>query len=259
VVPGGPFRAVSLDLWFTSIFYPPELESQWSDVRLRTVGELLRARTGDRLELSRVGPAVEAVHSQLEAQGKNPGLVDPQALLTEYAEVLEAEFALPAVEAGRIFSAAGLDEHPPKVNPELAGVVHALEARQVPVIAITNTARRGETWRRFFREQAGVNFDHILTSCEIGKAKPDSEIFHEASRRLGLAPEEILHVGDRWELDVEGAQRAGFGAVLYRGLWPHYPPGMYPETDSALLKHPRVLTVDRLDELLTSGWLDKRP
>ncbi len=66
----------------------------------------------------------------------------------------------------------------------------------------------------------------MIASCEVGRAKPKPEKFLEASRRLGIPLDEILHVGDRWELDEDGALRSGCGAVLYRGLWSHYPKGM---------------------------------
>ena len=44
---------------------------------------------------------------------------------------------------------------------------------------------------------------------EFGAAKPEPAIFHEACRRLGVAPEHVLHVGDDPLLDVHGARGAG--------------------------------------------------
>jgi len=155
----------------------------------------------------------------------------------------------------REYSAAGLAEHPPTVNPELRSVLPALRDRGVPVIMITNTARRAATWKSMLHDRWGLVFDHVIASCEVGKAKPDRAIFERASRLLGLPAAEILHVGDRWELDVVGAQNAGFGAALYRGLWGSYPPGMYPETDPGLVARSGVLCVDRLEELLEDGLL----
>jgi len=251
------FRAVSLDLWFTALYYPSDLDNRWREDRLRALGELLRSKTGENLDPTDIESAVVAVDAELELHGKNTGLVDPQALVLGYAEKLGADLTLPPNRAGQLYSSVGLAEHPPTVNPELANLVRALEARNLPVIAITNTGRRGETWREFFRARAGLRFQHVIASCEVGRAKPKPEIFIEASRRLCIPLEEILHVGDRWELDIDGALRSGCGAVLYRGLWSYYPPGMYPETDPALLNNPNVLTIERLDELLTSPWLSE--
>jgi len=50
--------------------------------------------------------------------------------------------------------------------------------------------------------------------CEmVGVLKPGPEIFQEGARRLGLAPERVLVVGDRRDADVEGAHAAGMQAA----------------------------------------------
>ena len=47
------------------------------------------------------------------------------------------------------------------------------------------------------------------------------EIYHMALDRLGIGPEQAIMVGDHWEADVEGPERAGIkGVHLDRG----YPP-----------------------------------
>jgi len=237
------------------MYYVTDLDDRYREDRLRALESLLKSGSGEELEPGDIETAVEAVHTELELEGKNTGLVDPQELVLLYAKKLGAGLTIPPDRAGQVYSAAGLQEHPPTINPELVGLVRALESRHLPVIAITNTARRGESWQEFFLAQANLRFQHIIASCEVGWAKPDPEIFLEASRRLGIPPTEILHVGDRWELDIDGALRAGCGAVLYRGLWPYYPQGMYSELDPALLRDPSVLKIERLDELLSSDWL----
>jgi putative hydrolase of the HAD superfamily len=62
----------------------------------------------------------------------------------------------------------------------------------------------------------GHFFDFVLTSAACGCEKPDTRIFQEALRRAQVAPEEAMHVGDSYERDVQGAQRAGIYAVLLR-------------------------------------------
>lgn len=255
MVPARRFRAVSLDLWFTALYYASDLEDRFREDRLQALGRMLKSRVGKDLDPADIESAVESVHSDLEVEGLNTGLIDPQPLVLRYAAKLGADLRIPPDRAGQVYSSAGLEKHPPTVNPELVGAVRALEARGMTVIAITNTARRGESWQEFFQAQANLRFQHVVASCEVGRGKPDPEIFLEASRRLGISPSEILHVGDRWELDIDGALRAGCGAVHYTGLWPYYPQGMYPELDPALLRHPDVLQIERLDELLTSDWL----
>jgi putative hydrolase of the HAD superfamily len=53
----------------------------------------------------------------------------------------------------------------------------------------------------------------VYTAEDLDAAKPAAEAYLEACRRWGLAPDAVLHVGDRYDLDVEAARRAGLHAV----------------------------------------------
>jgi putative hydrolase of the HAD superfamily len=55
-------------------------------------------------------------------------------------------------------------------------------------------------------------FEAIVVSCDVGFPKPSPVIFEQAARKLGEAPEFILHVGDSLEQDAEGAAAAGYQA-----------------------------------------------
>lgn len=72
----------------------------------------------------------------------------------------------------------------------------------------------------------GDLFRFSVHAREHGKAKPSPCIFEAASARLGVAPAEVLHIGDHPEQDVQAALDAGMAAVwLDRGLtaWPQDP------------------------------------
>ncbi|MCC6523608.1 MAG: HAD family hydrolase [Polyangiaceae bacterium] len=60
----------------------------------------------------------------------------------------------------------------------------------------------------------GTCFDVVVDSALEGVRKPDPEIFWRACRRLGVAPERCLYVGDIPEVDLLGARAAGIPAVL---------------------------------------------
>jgi FMN hydrolase / 5-amino-6-(5-phospho-D-ribitylamino)uracil phosphatase len=72
-------------------------------------------------------------------------------------------------------------------------------------------------------ERIGLHrhFAHHIAARDIGTAKPDAKIFLAAAERLGVSPENILHVGDDPELDVVGARDAGMRtAWINRGKHP---------------------------------------
>jgi len=57
-------------------------------------------------------------------------------------------------------------------------------------------------------------FAFILPSAEIGVEKPDGRIFSVALQRLGLEPQEVVHIGDSYEADVVGARAVGITPIL---------------------------------------------
>ena len=65
----------------------------------------------------------------------------------------------------------------------------------------------------------------ILTSARLGVEKPHPESYAAAIAAAGCAPGEILFVGDTYEADVAGPERAGMQALLVRRPHPdarHY-------------------------------------
>ena len=64
------------------------------------------------------------------------------------------------------------------------------------------------------RDGLAALVDEICLSCDWGLLKPDPRFYRLAARRMGLAPEQILMVGDNLTDDVEGARSAGLRAAL---------------------------------------------
>lgn len=89
----------------------------------------------------------------------------------------------------------------------------------------------------------GDGFEVVVASAEVGSEKPDPAIFHEAFRRLGVAPERALHVGDNPLDDLEGARRAGCHGVLIERS------GVVPVGSSTQEIPPDAPRIRGLDEL----------
>ncbi len=64
-------------------------------------------------------------------------------------------------------------------------------------------------------ERTGLDalLDGVVTSAEVGVAKPDARLFAAALAVAGVGPAQALHVGDSFEEDFEGALRAGLDAA----------------------------------------------
>ena len=91
-------------------------------------------------------------------------------------------------------------------------------AQRFPVVAVSN----GNADVR--RIGLGHYFSAGFSAQEFGVGKPDARIFHAAAASVGVAPHEVLHVGDDALLDVVGALGAGLQTVwVNRGAqdWTH--------------------------------------
>jgi putative hydrolase of the HAD superfamily len=91
--------------------------------------------------------------------------------------------------------------------------------------------------------QLGIaeRLDVALFSSELGRRKPDPAIFQEALRRLDVAPERALFVGDRLATDVAGASALGMSTC--QALWFHADADEEPEPDFRAFTQMDVLTI----------------
>ena len=87
-----------------------------------------------------------------------------------------------------------------------------LRERGVTVVIASNWDCSLPDWL----EPTGIleQVDGVVTSAEVGAAKPDPRVFERALTVAGVAPGEALHAGDKVDNDVEGARAAGVRAVL---------------------------------------------
>jgi putative hydrolase of the HAD superfamily len=54
----------------------------------------------------------------------------------------------------------------------------------------------------------------VVTSADVGAAKPDARVFRRALELAGAQPEQGVHVGDSLDNDVAGARTVGLRALL---------------------------------------------
>jgi HAD superfamily hydrolase (TIGR01549 family) len=115
--------------------------------------------------------------------------------------------------------AAWLWDEQPRMNlwrKPIAGMielVRELKRARVPLAIISNSEGRLAELVQELGWQA--EFDVVVDSGRVGIDKPDPRIFHHACQTLGVEPAQLLHVGDAWEADVQGALGAGASAVWF--------------------------------------------
>ncbi len=88
-----------------------------------------------------------------------------------------------------------------------------LHARGYEIALLSNNDSR---LRQVVRELGITDlFSQIFISAEIGHEKPSPEIFRFVERKMQRMPHEILHLGDSFARDFQGALRAGWSALLF--------------------------------------------
>lgn len=118
-------------------------------------------------------------------------------------------------EALRVSRSIDYTRFIPLMVPE-PGILEALTqlSSRMPLAVATN---RGGSMRDI-TQYFGLDrfFKSILTCKDVERGKPYPDMLLLASRQLGVAPEELLFVGDM-DVDREAARRANIRFVGYRG------------------------------------------
>lgn len=96
--------------------------------------------------------------------------------------------------------------------PDVAPVLGELRARGVRLAIASNWDCSLADWLAPLGLLELV--DGIVTSADVGAAKPDPALFRHALEVAAARAEDTVHVGDSLENDVEGARAAGIRPLL---------------------------------------------
>ncbi len=99
------------------------------------------------------------------------------------------------------------------------GIAEALAelAQRYKLCVVSDTIVTPGTGLRDLLEVHGLkqHFSGFAFSDEVGHSKPHRAMFDAAASQLGVAMEEMVHIGDRDHNDVKGSQALGMKAVLF--------------------------------------------
>lgn len=188
-----PARAVSFDLDGT-LYAVPRARVAW---RLRRERGLLVALMAARERMRHEAP-----------------LADREALIAREVELVAPSFRLHASEA-RARLVALHAALPAALTrgvapyPEVRAAIEGAAARGLR-IAVLSDYEPGDKLR--FLGLDDLPWACVLGCDALGALKPHGRAFLALAERLGVAPDEVVHVGDREDLDVAGARAAGLRA-----------------------------------------------
>ncbi len=107
----------------------------------------------------------------------------------------------------------------PDLVPGIEACLKALHGRYKIGIISDAIVTPGTGLRQILRDYGLFQyFDHFVFSDEAGAAKPAPRVFDLATQGLGVAANELAHVGDRPANDIAGPNAYGSHSVLYTGV-----------------------------------------
>jgi HAD superfamily hydrolase (TIGR01549 family) len=118
----------------------------------------------------------------------------------------------------------------------VAGALELLQALHPRVrIAVVTNNTVAEQKEKLATFGLSSLVDALVTSEEIGAAKPDGRIFAAALQRIECAPGEAVMIGDSWKHDVLGATAAGISPIWFnRNGAAHPDPEVAPQIAALL-------------------------
>ncbi|MDJ0847542.1 MAG: HAD family hydrolase [Myxococcota bacterium] len=208
-------RAVVFDLFDTLVdlrfeeLPRVEHEGRW----LPASATLLHEAVAERAEVSFADyvDAEIAVRERLGApryaEGRELPTGERFAAVTEHLGVRDPDLPelLTSIHMGVLKAAVSVPDH----HEGLLAALHR-ELR----LALCSNFTHSETAHRVL-DEAGFrpHLDAVAVSDAVGWRKPRPEIFAAVLDELGVAPDEVLHVGDNLRADVTGGRDAGLRTV----------------------------------------------
>jgi len=106
----------------------------------------------------------------------------------------------------------------PRAIPHSVRLMQALQARGMPVFALSNFG--AETFELACAAYPALRgFDHTFVSAHLKTIKPDPEIYAILERKTGVAPERLLFTDDRPE-NIKAARLRGWQTHLFTAPGP---------------------------------------
>ena len=203
------YDLVTFDMGYTLIYFHPSID----DVELCAYRAV-----GLRPERAALAAARQAVWDEYGTQVAG----------CTYEPTQERSWALEEQMTGRILDRLGLNravlphlllaleaayDTPGVIRPypETLAVLAELQARGLRLGVISNWS--WELERRAALVGLDAYFHFMIASAQAGCDKPHPDIFRQALRAAGVAPERALHIGDSYEADVLGARGVGMDAL----------------------------------------------
>ena len=211
----GKIKAVIFDLWETLVEDKGNEEVERDTARADFIIQTLKLPAD-------LKPQVLDFFAMLSNAFRNPtsenewSLV-PETQIDHLIRLLDLKVGKKDFDKIYEFYTESLLDNPPTFTEEcVPSVLDSLSSRY-KLALISNTGRSpGKTLLRMLqRMRINKYFKVFSFSDELLLRKPDARIFEITISKLGILPNEAVHIGDSHKMDFLGAQSAGVNPILY--------------------------------------------
>jgi putative hydrolase of the HAD superfamily len=150
--------------------------------------------------------------------------------------------------------AAGYDEEASRQGAEEAFAAFLEERHQVVLyeeaLGVLRSLSRGYTLGALtngnadiYKTDAGEYFDFAFLAEDVGASKPAPDMFHAALEQASVGPEQIVHVGDNPDHDIQGAKSVGMHTIWMNSQGKGWPGGERADREiDNLLQLPQAIS-----------------
>lgn len=230
-------KAVTYDLWNTLVH-----NRNYGEFRLPALKRALREH-GYSFEDAVVDNAYLGGfrHSGRVIRSENHRHVETAEIVGEVLKLLEVKNVTVINELVSMYEDSFLRD-PPKLKE---GVFEALEFTRryrVGLVSVTGVSP-GRLVRSVMRAHGIIDyFDTLIFSDEVKWVKPSVKLYQSAIEAFGVAPEDIVHIGDSMKGDVVGAKKSGMRVIWVKTKEQPYVEGHEPDgVITSLLELPDAL------------------
>ncbi|HDD63940.1 MAG: hypothetical protein DRJ32_07910 [Thermoprotei archaeon] len=198
---------VSFDVWNTLLNI---------DIFYRKFSEYLSRLTG--LDLTYVEETTSRAYVKMKEM-RSRGQIRRQSVVYDCMNILLAEFN-GLIDQHDVCNALSLmilrEDFTNLVFDDVYMLLEKLRGKNVEMITIGNVIYWPGLYTRIILEKTGLGkfFVKQVYADEVGCMKPDPEIFKLALEMLNTDTADLIHVGDNYREDFQGALNAGFKAIL---------------------------------------------
>lgn len=204
-------QAITFDFWRTLF------RNTGAEERRQIRAEALASASGVSVDAARAA-VDEALQTFLMVHVKEQRTLQPEDAIPLVEKSLGIQFDASTSAALSVAFATAILEHPPDLVEGAMEAV-AAAAERVPIALLSDSGvSPGSSLEELLRRHGLlVHFRSLVFSGDVGVSKPQSAMYHEAARSLGVPVKALFHIGDLEPTDIRGALNVGARAALFAG------------------------------------------